>query len=258
MSRDGVTIAIPNWNHELLLARSVASALRAVSLLKMDGCPGEVLVIDDCSRDGSVTLLRQLEASHYRDGLRVLALAENVGLAGARNQAILHAQDRYVCFLDADDELVPENVPCLWRAIRETGAAAVYGTILKRRLASDDVYQVFSNESFQNKMFEGNYITCFGVFDREQLLDTGGYSTAFRTWEDYEQWLHLACNGRRIVFVPVVLGYYDTLPSSMLADSTAVLQAEQKMIRMFDQLKARKHLKVNSHHLRYHPAVGYV
>jgi hypothetical protein len=26
--------------------------------------------------------------------------------------------------VDADDELAPENVPCLWRAAREAGAAA--------------------------------------------------------------------------------------------------------------------------------------
>jgi len=36
--------------------------------------PVRVLVVDDSSRDGSLTLLRQMEALHAPDGLRVLAL----------------------------------------------------------------------------------------------------------------------------------------------------------------------------------------
>ena len=72
MAQAGVTIAIPNWNHEILLPRSIASALRAVDLLRNEGVPAEVLVIDDASRDGSQTLLRQLEALYSKAGLRCL------------------------------------------------------------------------------------------------------------------------------------------------------------------------------------------
>lgn len=258
MTPDGVTIAIPNWNHELMLPRSITSALGAARALAEAGCAGEVLVIDAASRDGSLTLLRQLEALHYDDGLRVLALSENVSLAAARNLALAHARGRYVAFVDADDELVPENLPCLWRALRETGAAAAYGNILKRHLVTGEVFHVFSNESFQDKVFEQNYITCFGVFDRDQLRDAGGYNEDFRTIEDWEQWLHLACAGRQIVFVPVVFGYYDSLPSSMLADSALGSQATQRIHRIFNQLKARGRLDMNTRHLRYHPALGRV
>src|SRR5580693_4588580 len=104
----GVTIAIPNWNHELLLPRALASALRAVALLREEGMHGEVLVIDDHSRDGSRSLLRKLEALHFADGLRVLALAAHSGLAVCRNQALLNARFPYVLFLNADNELIPE------------------------------------------------------------------------------------------------------------------------------------------------------
>src|SRR5688572_2215513 len=84
----GVTIVIPNWNHEYLLPRSVGSALRAARDLRARGVRADVLVVDDHSRDGSLTLLRQLEALHADDGLRVLALRQNLGLPGARNVAL--------------------------------------------------------------------------------------------------------------------------------------------------------------------------
>src|SRR5688572_28364497 len=51
----GMTIAIPNWNHELVLPRSVASALDGVGQLARHDVRAEVLVIDDASRDGSLT-----------------------------------------------------------------------------------------------------------------------------------------------------------------------------------------------------------
>src|SRR5947208_1489327 len=82
----GVTIPIPNWNHEILLPRSISSAMRAMQLLREQGMPAEVMVVDDYSRDGSPTLLRQLEALYYKDGFRCLAFGANAGLAAVRNQ----------------------------------------------------------------------------------------------------------------------------------------------------------------------------
>ena len=34
--RPGVTIAIPNWNHECMLARSILSGLRTLDVLRME------------------------------------------------------------------------------------------------------------------------------------------------------------------------------------------------------------------------------
>src|SRR5579883_1411292 len=99
MPRNGVSIVIPNWNHELLLPRSISSGLAAVRCLAGENVPAEVMVIDDCSRDGSLTLLRNLEAVYYEDGFRVLARSTNGGLAAARNLGLVHARHRYVIFM---------------------------------------------------------------------------------------------------------------------------------------------------------------
>jgi glycosyltransferase involved in cell wall biosynthesis len=257
MEADGVTVAIPNWNHELLLPRSISSALQTVRVLRAEGMPAEVLVVDDCSRDGSPALLRQLEAQHYDDGLRVLARRENAGLAAARNLALEQARHQYVAFLDADNELLPATMPLFCRAIATTGAAAVYGNLLVRRLAARTASGVLSNESFQQRMFRENYVDAFALVDRLQLLDCGGYSDHLPTHEDYELWLHLACCGRSLIFVPVVFGYYYRMPNSMLAESNRTL-VYSRAKRAFDQFGCRKHLPPRTLHLRYHPAIGYL
>ena len=259
--RPGVTIAIPNWNHEVLLPRSIASALRALAVLRDQGVPGEVVVIDDCSRDGSLTLLRQLEAVHRSDGLRVLAFATNEGLAASRNQAILNARFQYIAFLDADNELIPANLPYFVLTLRETHAAAAYGTLLMRTLSARIAFGVTSNESVQSKLFEGNYIDALAVFDRQQLLDVGGYITGCKETcgrEDFELWLNLATNGRQIVFVPVVLGYYYILPNSMIQTTETWETARNRIARAFDQLRIRSALPMNTECCKYHPDIGYI
>jgi glycosyltransferase involved in cell wall biosynthesis len=257
MDRSGVTIAIPNWNHEFVLPRSVSSGLAAVRLLRARGVPAEVLVIDDASRDGSLTLLRQLEALYYTDGLRVLARATNGGLAAARNLALERSRQRYVVFMDADNELLPDTMPLFRQALIDTGAAAVYGNLLVRRAASRVASGVLSNESFQQRMFQTNYVDAFAMVDRLQLLDAGSYSAHVPALEDYEQWLHLACNGRQIVFVPLVFGYYCLLSGSMITEADGE-KLHGRMRRVFDQFGARRLVPPRTLHRRYHPALGYL
>jgi glycosyltransferase involved in cell wall biosynthesis len=255
----GVTIAIPNWNHELLLPRSIASALAAVADLASRGVAAEALVIDDESRDGSRPLLRQLEALHYGRGLRVLALKKNGGLGPARNQALAHARYRHVVFMDADNELIPGNVHVFYRAALDTEAAGVYGNLLVRSVTSQSAVTAYNIESFQTPIFQGNYIDAFAMVDRQQLLDLGGYNSAVPAYEDYEQWLHLAVNGRKIVFVPVVLGFYYLLPDSMItpyAEDAKIKAAYAKIYRIYNQVRARAYLPLPTAMSRYHPDVG--
>jgi glycosyltransferase involved in cell wall biosynthesis len=226
--------------------------------LRESGIPGEVLVIDEASRDGSPMLLRQLEAMYCRDGLRVLSLADTGSLAASRNLALTTASYRYIAFLDADNELIPENLPSFVRALEETGAAMVYGNLLVRTATSRCAMNLLSNESVQFKLFQCNYIDAFALVDRCSFLDLGGYEASYRALEDHEMWMHLAVNGHKIVFVPLVFGYYYVLPSSMAATvGDKAREATARSQRIYNQLQARPRLPLNTNLLRFHPALGY-
>lgn len=256
----GVTIAIPNWNHEFVLPRSIGSALQAVQELKKHDVPAEVLVVDDNSRDGSLVLLRQLEALHFEDGLRVLALAHNGGLPVARNHALLNATYRYIVFMDADNELTPQNLYQFYRSIVQTHAAIVYGNLLWQGSQQDQT-ALMSNESFQDRAFTENYIDAFALIDRQQVIDAGGYQNSIEMLarEDWELYLHLAASGRRIIFVPLLFGTYYDMAESMIKEAGETHSAQQSFVRrVFDQLGIRTRLPLNTRHLRYHPDIGYL
>jgi len=257
----GVTIAIPNWNHEYVLPRAIRSALDAVRHLAEYQIPAEVLVIDDCSRDGSLPLLRQLEALHHEEGLRVLALPRNNDVIFVRNTALSKATYRYILFMDADNELIGANVHTFYRAMSETGAAMVYGNLLYRDRMGDTT-MIINNESFQDRIIDRNYIDTFALYDRVQISDAGGFADdpKMPSHEDWELVMHLAAAGRKMVFVPVVLGIYHELDRSRVRDAGE--EDVQKMTghlkRVFDQLGIREHQPINTRQLRYHPEVGYI
>ena len=250
----GITFIIPNWNHELVLPRAILSGLRAVEVLRSHGLDGRVLVVDDASRDGSAVLLRQLEALYYDQGFRALALRKNSGPAVARNHALRATETRYAVFMDADNELVHENIHAFYRSIRETEAAVVFGNLM---VTDGRLVDFYSHESFLRRVFTTNHIDTFALCDVEQLFDVGGFWVDGKTVrEDWELYMHLATSGRRLVHVPMVFGrYYDSRHSRIKDDADTKGEFE----RVFHQFpSARDQAPLNTLHLRYHPELGYL
>ncbi|MEI7035745.1 glycosyltransferase family 2 protein [Fulvimonas yonginensis] len=72
--------------------------------------PAEVLLVDDCSCDGTLERLHEIARSYPDGWVRVLALPRNGGPSGARNLGWSHARQPYIAFLDADDTWHPEKL----------------------------------------------------------------------------------------------------------------------------------------------------
>lgn len=90
-----VSVVMPVFNKE----RYLGSAVRCV--LAQDVEPLELVCVDDCSTDRSVTLLRHFAAIDPR--VKVVCHERNRGAGAARNTGLEHATGRFVAFLDADD-----------------------------------------------------------------------------------------------------------------------------------------------------------
>lgn len=94
------TVAVIHLNMIKTVARSLTSILEQID------DRFEVLVIDDGSTDGSVAILKELEAEY--DNLRVVTDAGNANHGEARGHAVEEARGEYVLSsLDADDEFTP-------------------------------------------------------------------------------------------------------------------------------------------------------
>lgn len=90
---DTVSIIVPCYNAERTLAETLDSALA------QDGVALEIVVIDDGSTDGSLSIARK-----YEPRVRVIA-GPNRGASAARNAGIAATSAPWIVFLDADDWL---------------------------------------------------------------------------------------------------------------------------------------------------------
>lgn len=104
-----VTVVIPVHNGADTLPAALDSALiQDVSL--------EVIVVDDCSKDGIEAVRR-----HYENGetVRFVRNPRSLGAAKSRNRAVREAKGAYVAFLDADDYWAPGKLKKQLDVIRQ-------------------------------------------------------------------------------------------------------------------------------------------
>ncbi|MDG5818691.1 glycosyltransferase family 2 protein [Natronococcus sp. A-GB7] len=95
-----VSVVIPTYNRKDLLPTAIESALAQT----YDNL--EIIVVDDCSTDGTQELLKE----RYATEVRYLRHDENRGGSAARNTGIEAASGKYIALLDSDDEWLPRKV----------------------------------------------------------------------------------------------------------------------------------------------------
>ncbi|MBY9067951.1 glycosyltransferase [Hyphomonas sp. WL0036] len=96
-----VTIIIPCYNGSAFIETAVQSALQQT-------VDTRVIVVDDCSTDGSYALLEALAEKDPR--LTITRQPANAGPSAARNAALKMVETEWVASLDADDYLLPDRM----------------------------------------------------------------------------------------------------------------------------------------------------
>jgi len=113
-----LSVVIVSWNTRELLARCLDSV-----------CPvtqdREVLVVDNCSADGSAEMVR------FRfPGVQLVTNGENLGFARASNQGIRQSRGQYILLLNSDTEVYPGALDVMVRFMDEHPQAGGCGPML--------------------------------------------------------------------------------------------------------------------------------
>jgi cellulose synthase/poly-beta-1,6-N-acetylglucosamine synthase-like glycosyltransferase len=120
-----VSVIIPVYNEE----NHVEQVIRDVDAIDLDK---EIIVVDDCSTDASLTVLQQLTHSN----LRVVCHEVNQGKGAAIRTGIEYATGEIILIQDCDTEYDPGDYYELVRPIQEGRAQVVYGSRFKGRIAN--------------------------------------------------------------------------------------------------------------------------
>ncbi len=119
-----LSVVIPAYN-EINTMGEILSRVLEVDL------PKEVIVVDDCSTDGTREFLREWEAGRKegsKDEVRIIYQPQNMGKGAARRSGFQEATGDLVIIQDADLEYHPQEYPKLIEPILDGRAEVVYGS----------------------------------------------------------------------------------------------------------------------------------
>ena len=103
-----ISIIVPVYNTEQYLPRCLNS------ILSQSFIDFELLLVDDGSIDGSGSICDKYAAKDNR--VRVFH-KENGGVSSARNLGLDEAKGEWICFVDSDDEMLPNGLQTLANGI---------------------------------------------------------------------------------------------------------------------------------------------
>lgn len=173
-----VSVIMPAYNAEAFLEAAICSVMAQTMT------DWELLVVDDCSADGSFAVAQKMAAM---DG-RITAMRNrcNMGVAKTRNRGIDLAKGRYIAFLDSDDIWHPEKLQKQINRIEESGAAICYCSYAIMDSAGNRIkadYLVPAAVTYGDILKE-NYIQCSAMLIPAETVKKIKFNTEFYH-EDY-------------------------------------------------------------------------
>jgi glycosyltransferase involved in cell wall biosynthesis len=186
-----VSVVINVFNNAVTIGEAIESVLSQT-------CPpGEVVVIDDGSTDGSGDVARSF-------GRRVRVLPQpNLGISAARNRGVAEARGMLIASVDADDRWVltklERQLPLLVDGVE---AVSCHVAQVLNQDWRDVVYEGRAPENVKRGPVWQSLVIRHTAFDR-----IGGFDPAYRIAEQVDWWTRAADAGLRLVTVPEPLVY---------------------------------------------------
>lgn len=221
-----VSIVVPARDAEAFLGEALASVRR------QGWRELEAIVVDDGSRDRTAELAARAAAEDGR--IRLLRI-ENAGVSAARNRGIAAARGELMCFLDADDVLLPDK---LERQVAFLdffpGCDLVYsdhyiGDAQLRPLRLD--CRAFPPVPAAELFAYRNWFAPMAPLLRTALVRRiGGFDESLRGGEDWDFWIRASRAGV-IGYLPGPVGVYRTHPGQAHRNLEMMRTDQEKVIR---------------------------
>tara|TARA_R110001583_G_scaffold110190_2_gene259159 strand:- start:24 stop:935 length:912 start_codon:yes stop_codon:yes gene_type:complete len=229
-----VSVIVPVYNRAHLVSEAIQS------ILSQTYESVEIIIINDGSTDGSLSILKDYERK-FSTQIRVID-QPNQGQIIARNNGIKVAQGKYIAFLDSDDLWLERKLE-RQMPLFEPGVGLVYsgteiineeGKTIRVVPADENVMgNIYPQLLVKNRMTGGTV-----VVTAEALKRVGVFSTDFRAAENWDLWLRICkVYSARVVSDPLIK--YRIHSENMSGDGELMLSSKLQIIEKHCDLHSK-------------------
>ncbi len=253
--KDSISIILPNYNGRNLLLENLPSIVNSLENAKSDF---EIIVVDDCSTDDSVDMLKKEFPI-----VKIIINEVNQGFSATCNRGIHAAKNDLLCLINTDVTVDINYFKNAFQYFDNDNLFAIKGDIINYDTTFDNVIDVQktsqlyikrgflkSNQKIEHIAQELSgaiggqlvYLGCVFICDRVKMLQLNGFDEIFSPyyWEDFDLGLRALRHGYDVVYAPECFAYHKT--SSTL--SKYVSKTKKKLVSTRNKfLFSWKHLQ---------------
>ncbi|HRN90950.1 MAG TPA: glycosyltransferase family 2 protein [Ferruginibacter sp.] len=202
-SKPLVSILMTSFNREKYIGEAIESVLSTTYE------NFEFIIVDDCSTDRTVEIIKSYQQSNPVIQLYINEV--NLGDYPNRNRAASYAKGKYLKYVDSDDMIFPYCIEAMVYFMEQcpTAAVGLMGVRLKSEGTRKFPIVLNSDEAFERHYFKSgifNRAPLSSIIRKEAMEAIGGF-TEERVISDFITW-HKFANSFPIAIIPFGLVWY--------------------------------------------------
>lgn len=238
-----VSVITPIYNS----ADYLADTIESVQLQSFEAW--ELILVDDCSTDGSLALAQKYGQQDSR--IRLICLEQNSGAAVARNTAIAAARGRYIAFLDSDDMWLEHKLAVQLDFMQRHDYAFSYAAYARLDQQGSELdHVVVPDRLAYHDLLKVNSIGCLtAVYDSAKLGKV--YMPLIRKRQDWGLWLAILRREPYAYGVQQILGRYRMRQGSISASKKSAALYTWRLYREVEKLSLPRAVYYFAHYAAY-------
>ncbi|WP_178990253.1 glycosyltransferase family 2 protein [Winogradskyella schleiferi] len=196
-----VSVLMTVYNREKYIAEAIESVLNSTYQ------NWELIIVDDQSKDNSVTIAKSYQAKDSR--IKVYVNEKNLGDYPNRNQAAAYAKGKYLKYVDADDKIYPHGLELLVYYMEQFPEAGYGLCSLPQDKLQQFPFQLSTEQAYQRHYFQQplfHKAPLSAIIKTAAFNSIGGF-TGKQHLGDFEMW-HLLSQEFPVVLMPHGIAWY--------------------------------------------------
>lgn len=211
-----VSVAVITYNNSQYVIETLES-IKSQSYPNLD-----LIISDDSSQDKTIEIVRdwisQTENKQRFKRIELITVPQNTGIPANCNRAIAMAESKWIKFSAGDDILLPNCIEDNIKFVnKHPEALAIFSQVkVYENTFEEKNFTKLTPDEFPNNLMDPGITssdqyellllsdrityTPSYFFNKQAVLNVGGYDEAIRLVEDYPMWLKLTSAGEKLYY----------------------------------------------------------